>query len=37
MITSSVARELQVLLDGFIAYHLGEHLKTLDFIKQACR
>jgi DNA repair protein RecO (recombination protein O) len=35
MITSSVARELQVLLDGFISYHLGEHLNTLDFIKQA--
>jgi DNA repair protein RecO (recombination protein O) len=35
ILTSSVAKELQVMLDNFIAYHLGEHLKTLAFIKQA--
>jgi DNA repair protein RecO (recombination protein O) len=37
MITASVARELRALMDNFIAYHLGEHLKTLDFIRQAMK
>lgn len=34
MMTSEISGELKKLLDKFIAYHLGEHLKTNDFIKQ---
>jgi len=34
MITSEISKELKRMLDGFIAYHLGEHLKTTDFMKQ---
>ena len=34
-IVRGIAEELQRLLDRFISYHLGEHLRTYDFIKQA--
>lgn len=34
VIASSIARELQSLIDKFIAYHLGEHINTTDFIRQ---
>jgi len=33
-ITNTVSKELRMLIDKFIEYHLGEHLKTRTFIKQ---
>ena len=34
-ISNSISKELQSLLERFIAYHLGEHINTTDFIRQA--
>ena len=34
MIANSISTELSSLLGKLIAYHLGEHLKTTDFIRQ---
>jgi len=33
-ITATVSNQIRVLIDRFIEYHLGEHLKTKEFIKQ---
>ena len=33
-ITASISKELSRMLERFIAYHLGEHLKTHDFINK---
>jgi len=33
-INTGISKELEMLLERFIAYHLGEHLKTQEFIKQ---
>jgi DNA repair protein RecO (recombination protein O) len=34
MITGALVSELSIMLHRLIDYHLGEHLKTLDFIRQ---
>lgn len=34
-ITNAISKELNRLLDRFIIYHLGEHLRTQEFIKEA--
>ncbi len=34
MIANSISMELNRLLEKLIAYHLGEHLKTTDFMRQ---